>query len=86
MEVQRFIEDHVLQRLGLEWVCSSVRGRGRIGFIDTVAHDEEMNPVIIEYKWDMVDGHTIAQVGTLPGVSSEEPAGTGQKHHSSLSP
>src|SRR5688572_25751371 len=62
IEVQRFIEDHVLEQWGLDCVCSSVGGRGRVGFIDTIALDDKVNPVIIEYKWDLVDRHTVAQV------------------------
>jgi hypothetical protein len=50
IEVQRFIEDRVLQECGLQPVCSSVGGGGRLGFMDTLAIDEEATPVIIEYK------------------------------------
>jgi hypothetical protein len=62
IEVQRFIEDHVLGRCGLRSVGSSVGGRGRIGFIDTLVINSDSIPFIIEYKWDLVDDQTIRQV------------------------
>src|SRR5687767_3860870 len=75
IEVQRFFEDYVLEKCGLQWICSSVRGRGRIGFVDTIAVDGTGDLVIIEYKWDMVDRHTVQQIrrycDRLPAHSQE---------------
>jgi len=39
--------------------------------MDTVAIDEDANPVIVEYQWDMVDGRALGQVfGTTTGFSA----------------
>src|SRR5262245_47377080 len=60
-EVQRFVEDHVLPACGLTRLSSSLVGRGRLYFIDTLAIDAEGTPFLFEYKWDLVDLHTMMQ-------------------------
>lgn len=62
LELQQFIEDHVIGACGLRLVSSSMPGRPQLGYIDTAAVDHEGTPVIIEYKWDTVDRDTIRQV------------------------
>lgn len=61
-ELQKFVEDHVIQSCGLRLVSSSLPGRPQLGYIDTAAVDEDGTPVIIEYKWDTIDRDTIGQV------------------------
>jgi hypothetical protein len=62
VQLQRFFEDHVASLCGLRLVSSSVRGRHRLGSIDSTAINGEGAPVIIEYKWDRVDGDVIQQL------------------------
>src|SRR5713101_7193315 len=62
VQLQRFIEDRVTPLCGLRLVSSSLRGRHRLGHIDSTAIDDEGSPVIIEYKWDRVDGDVMQQL------------------------
>jgi hypothetical protein len=57
-ELQRFFEKKLLREMGLRVVCSSRRGGGCMGNIDTMALDRKNRPVIIEYKRDLVDQAT----------------------------
>lgn len=60
--LQRFFEKKLLREMGLRVVCSSHRGGGRLGNIDTIALDKRNRPVIIEYKTDLVDQAALDQL------------------------
>ena len=62
VELQRFVEDKVASECGLHVIGSSLRGRQRLGFIDTLALHESGELVIIEYKLDTIDGDVLTQV------------------------
>jgi RecB family endonuclease NucS len=54
MGVQRFVEKHAQDILGVAVVASAQRGGGRLFNIDILAPDKTGRPVIIECKWDSV--------------------------------
>jgi hypothetical protein len=55
-QLQRFFEDNLEALLGVKFVATEVKtGERHGGRIDTLGLDEDMNPVIVEYKWDRSD-------------------------------
>lgn len=61
-QLQEFIEDEVLPAWGWQRISSSLKGRGRLGKIDTTALAPDGTPVLIEYKFDLVDAETFSQI------------------------
>jgi hypothetical protein len=62
VQLQRFMENHVIPNSGLQLVSSSERGGQRLGNIDTTAVDRDGTPVIFEYKRDIIGFAAMSQL------------------------
>jgi len=61
-QVQRFVEAHAKQILGVDVIASTERGRRRLFDIDILAIDPANRPVTIECKWDLVGESALHQL------------------------
>ncbi len=61
-QLQRFVEDHLLEYWGLVRVCSSERPGERLGFVDTAALEASGAPTLFRYKHDLVDQGAVDQL------------------------